>query len=180
MVRSPKLRALGLLGVTHRSPVTKGLKRKFVKFPTIHEMIATPMYPDFIRSCPNLESLTLKSGFGKNSSDALSSHGAGLKRIRGVDTFFDLGLECEFLKTPSDEVITQRVWIIAVVRDCPKLQDISLHCDRRVRPRPRSTCVAVGDRHRIAACPLKHAKDHDSSRLKVGFDLKRVGVGLAF
>ena len=102
LVRLPNLRTLELLGVTHRSPVSKGLKRKCAKFPTIREMIVTPMYPDFIRSCPNLESLTFKSGFGRGSSNALSLYGAGLKRIRGVDTFFGLGLECEFLKAPSD------------------------------------------------------------------------------
>ena len=92
------------------------------------------MYPDFIRSCPNLESLTFRDGFGKRSCDALSSYGAGLKRVAGVDNFFVLGTECEFLKMPSDPGNRSMGLVLAVVRDCPKLQEISLHGGLRVRP----------------------------------------------
>ena len=102
LVRLPNLRVLELLGVTHRSPVTRGLKRKCAKFPSIREMVVCLSYPDFIRCCPNLESLTFRHGFGRNSSNALSSYGAGLKRVRGVDTFLGSGTEREFSGVSSD------------------------------------------------------------------------------
>ena len=54
LVQTPNLRKLELLGVTHRSPVTKGLKRKYARFPNIREITICSKYPDFIRSCPNL------------------------------------------------------------------------------------------------------------------------------
>ena len=101
LVRLPNLRTLELLYVSHRSPVTRGLKRKCAKFPSIREMTVCILYPDFIRSCPNLESLTFSYGFGKNSSDALNSYGAGLKRVR-LDTPIGLGTEGEFSEEPSD------------------------------------------------------------------------------
>ena len=102
LVRLPSLRTLELLAITHRSPVSRGLKRKCASFPSIREMTVCPMCPDFIRSCPNLESLTFRHGFGKRSIDALSSYGEELKRVRGVDSFFVSGAECEFSKVLSD------------------------------------------------------------------------------
>lgn len=102
LVRLPNLRTLELLDVSHRSPVTRGLNRKCAKFPNIREMVVSLLYPDFIRSCPNLESLSFRQGFGKNCSDALSLYGAELKRVGGVGGYRGLGIECEFSKVPSD------------------------------------------------------------------------------
>ena len=102
LIRLPNLRVLELLDVTHRSPVTRGLKCKYAKFPSIREMVVCLSYPDFIRSCPNLESLTFRHGFGNNDTKALSSYGAKLKRVRGVDTFLGFGTEREFPGVPSD------------------------------------------------------------------------------
>ena len=95
LVRLPNLRTLELLGVTRRTPVTKELKRKCASFPSIREMTVCSKYPDFIRACPNLESLTFRHCLVRNSSTALSSYGAELKRVRGVGTFIAMDVECE-------------------------------------------------------------------------------------
>jgi hypothetical protein len=81
----PNLRRLELLNVSHRSPVTVALKRKRTIFPNIREMVVDEYYPDFIQSCPNLESLTTRHGFSYNTSRAIRLYGAGLKRVTGVD-----------------------------------------------------------------------------------------------
>ena len=85
LVRLPNLRRLELLSVSHRCPVTAGLKRKCAQFPNIREMVVDRMYPDFIKSCPNLESLTFRDGLGSRSSAAIESYGVELKRVAGVD-----------------------------------------------------------------------------------------------
>jgi len=71
------------------SPVTAGLKRKCAKFPNIREMTVDDTYPDFIRSCPNLEGLTFRYSLGSSVYTALESYGAGLKRVEGVDVDLD-------------------------------------------------------------------------------------------
>jgi len=102
LVRLPNLKTLELLGVSHRSPVTRGLKRKCAKFPSIREMIVCSTYSDFIRSCPNLESLTFRYGAVQSSSMTLSSYGAELKRVAGVGIYRGSGVECEFPKLPPN------------------------------------------------------------------------------
>jgi len=128
LVRLPNLRTLELLSVSHRSPVTAGLRRKCAKFPSIREMTVCSMYPDFIRSCPNLESLTFRRGFVEHSCAAVSSYGAGLKRVGGVDIVRSLNVECEFRRVPTwSGAITRLITcVIAVVRGCPNLQEIAL------------------------------------------------------
>jgi len=100
LVRLPNLRTLELLSVSHRSPVTLGLRRKCAQFPSIREMTVCSMYPDFIKSCPNLESLTFRRGFVLYSCTTISSYGTGLKKVGGVDIGRSLNVECEFPKTP--------------------------------------------------------------------------------
>ena len=103
LVRLPNLRTLELLSVSHRSPVTAGLKRKCAKFPNIREMTVDDTYPDFIRSCPNLGGLTFRYGLGSSACTALESYGAGLKRIAGVNVDLDTSFvtRCEFMDTSS-------------------------------------------------------------------------------
>ena len=104
LVRLPGLRTLELLGVDKRGPVSRGLKRKCAIFPSIREMTVCSVYPDFIKSCPNLEGLTFRYDHGEGYSEALQLYGAKLKRIRGVKVgvFVSLNTECEFRKVPSD------------------------------------------------------------------------------
>jgi len=99
LVRLPNLRTLELLEVTHRSPVTRGLKRKCARFPNIREMVIGPLYPDFIRSCPNLESLTFRRS-SPEDHNTLHSYGAELKRVGGLNVF-NSEAEREFPDLPS-------------------------------------------------------------------------------
>ena len=102
LVRLPNLRTLELLYVTHRSPITRALKRKSAKFPSIQEMTVCTICPDFMKTCPNLESVTFRHGFGKVATDALSLYGAGLKRVKGVMMHNSLNMECESARVPPD------------------------------------------------------------------------------
>ena len=101
LVRLPNLRTLELLSVSHRSPVTAGLKRKCAKFPNIRKMTVDDTYSDFIRSCPNLEDLTFRYGWRRNAHTALALYGAGLKHVAGVDFDTFSVVQCEFMNTPS-------------------------------------------------------------------------------
>ena len=85
LLRLPNLRRLELLSVSHRSPVAAALKRKSTIFPNIREMAFGAMCPNFIKSCPNLESLTFRCVLDHSACRAIKMHGAGLKRITGVD-----------------------------------------------------------------------------------------------
>ena len=101
LVRLQNPRTLELLDFSHSSPLTMGLKRECAKFPNIREMTIDARYPDFIRYCPNLESLTFRYSLGYTTCEALVSYGAGLKRVAGVDldTFFVV--QYEFMNTSS-------------------------------------------------------------------------------
>lgn len=104
LLRLPNLRTLELLSVSRRGPVTARLKRKNAKFPNIREVVVDFMYPDFIRSCPNLESLTFRSGYGLGlrCSGTIESYGAGLRRVAGIDSTLPHTLRCELTNTLSN------------------------------------------------------------------------------
>ena len=102
LVRLPNLRTLELLRVTHRNPITRALKRKCARFPSIQEMTVCTVCPDFMKTCPNLESVAFRHGFGKVATDALSLYGAGLRRVKGVTTYNSCGVERESLRVPHD------------------------------------------------------------------------------
>jgi len=99
LTRLPNLRRLELLSVTHRAPVTAGLKRKCANFPNIREMIVSPKYPDFIRCCPNVENLTFRYGLSPRSRVAIDLCGSRLRRVVGVNFSMDFYVRCEFPKT---------------------------------------------------------------------------------
>ena len=101
LVRLPNLRTLELLDVTHRDPITRALRRECARFPSIQEMTVCTTCPDFIKTCPNLESVTFRHGFERAATDALSLYGAGLKRVKGVVTYSSRSVECELSKVPS-------------------------------------------------------------------------------
>ena len=63
LTRLPNLRRLELLSVSHRGPITRALKRKSAKFPNIHEVLIDSKYPDFVISCPNLESISKHASY---------------------------------------------------------------------------------------------------------------------
>ena len=134
LVRLPNLRTLDLLDVGSRDPVTRGLKRKCAKFPNIREMTVCPIYPDFIKSCPNLESLTFRDNLIQYTQTAISSHSAGLKRVGGVDFMPVSNVECGFSKLTFEPRQKLNVPVVVVVQACPNLQEISLHGPTHVRP----------------------------------------------
>ena len=95
LVRLPNLRTLELLDITHADPVTRELKRECAQFPSIREITVCPMYPDFVRSCPNLESLTLRRHFVQCSRETIGLCGARLRRVGGVGIRRNSNVECE-------------------------------------------------------------------------------------
>jgi hypothetical protein len=113
LTRLPNLRRLELLSVSHRAPVTVALKRKCANFPNIREMTVSPKYPDFIKCCPNLESLTFRHGLSQRSCVAIDLCGSKLKRIAGVDCRVGPHVRCEFtkvsptLKQPLNGTVSQ-------------------------------------------------------------------------
>ena len=96
LLRLPNLTRLELLRVRRRTSVTKALKPKRAIFPNIREMVVEDTYPDFIKSCPNLESLTFRHRFVESASRAIEMYGAGLKRVTGIGFRENPSLFCEF------------------------------------------------------------------------------------
>jgi len=101
LVRLPNLKTLEILSVSSRAPVSKALKRKYARFPSIRELRITHACHHFIRNCPNLENLTLTNGFDMHSPASIRSHGGGLKRIAGVDIYSVRGVYGEFANRSS-------------------------------------------------------------------------------
>ena len=85
LLRLPNLRRLELLSASYRSPVSSALKHKRATFPSVREMLVGDSYPEFIQSCPNLESLTIGHHLDTHTCRAIQSYGAGLKRVTGID-----------------------------------------------------------------------------------------------
>lgn len=118
LLRLPNLRRLNLLGVTHRSPVTAALEHEWAIFPNIREMVVDRSCPDFIKSCPNLESLTFRCDLDDRACGTIELYGGGLKRVTGIGLY------------------AQPDHIAVVVQSSPKLQEIGLLVDLHVRTPP--------------------------------------------
>lgn len=99
LVQLPNLRRLELLSVSHRSPVTPALKRKSAKFPNIREMLVDSNYPDFVITCPNLESLTFRYRPTCCFHKTIDSCGAGLERVDGLKLSVSYGVRCGLIST---------------------------------------------------------------------------------
>ena len=100
LVRLPNLRTLELLNISDRKPVTRGLNRKCAQFPSIREMTVCITYSNFVKNCPNLESLTFRRNFTQSLCKTIGSHGAELKRVGGLCITFGPGVECESPHVP--------------------------------------------------------------------------------
>jgi len=85
LVLPPNLKSLEILSVSSRGPISKVLKRKHARFPSIPELRITHACHHFIRNCPNLGNLTSMNGLDMHSPASVRSHGGGLKRVAGVD-----------------------------------------------------------------------------------------------
>jgi len=97
LVQLPNLKALEILSVSSRAPISKALKRKYAVFPSIRELRITNACHHFIRNCPNLENLTFTSGFDTHAPVTVNSHGKGLKRVAGVDVYCGRGVYGELV-----------------------------------------------------------------------------------
>ena len=96
LIQLPNLKRLELLSVSHRTRPATVLRRKYATFPNIREILIEPNYPDFIKNCPNLESLTfLQSDPGVYTSRMIESCGSRLKRVTGVTSDSSYVLSCE-------------------------------------------------------------------------------------
>ena len=92
LVQLPNLKTLEILSVSSRAPISKVLKRKYARFPSIRELRITHACHHFIRNCPNLENLTFTNGFDMHSPASVRSHGVGLKRVAGVNVSSGRGI----------------------------------------------------------------------------------------
>ena len=97
LIHLPNLKRLELLSVSHRTPAATGaelkikkraatvLGREYAMFPNIREILIEPTYPDIIKNCPNLESLTfLRTSSYKYIRRMIKSYGSRLKRVTGI------------------------------------------------------------------------------------------------
>jgi len=91
LVRLPNLRTLEVFGASHVGPITKGLKRKCARFPSVRELWISDKIVKFFGSCPNVESLITQDGLSWESIGILSSHRkelGHLKRVIGVNEYY--------------------------------------------------------------------------------------------
>ena len=98
LLQLPNLRRLELLRVSHTYSITAALEHKRARFPNIREMVVEHICPGFVRSCPNLESLTFRRDFNESALATLDLYYyAGLKRVTGLDPFPYPHLSCKFM-----------------------------------------------------------------------------------
>jgi len=101
LVRLPNLKTLEVLKVSSRAPVSKALKRKHAVFPSIRALRITYTCHHFIRNCPNLEDVTFTAPLDSHARATIRSHGKGLKRVVGVDSYPSGGLDGELVNNSS-------------------------------------------------------------------------------
>lgn len=88
LVRLPNLRTLEIFSTSHLDPITRGLKRKCARFPSIRELGISNATMKFVGSCPNVESVIVTDGLSGDGAPILSSYGkelGKLKRVVGVN-----------------------------------------------------------------------------------------------
>ena len=81
LVQLPNLRTLEIFSTSHIGPITRGLKRKCARFPSIRELGISNMSAKFVGSCPNVESVTAAGGLCYDGATLLSSYGKELKKL---------------------------------------------------------------------------------------------------
>lgn len=118
LVLLPNLTTLDVFIVDDISHAISGLERKCARFPNIRELWAHGVSVVFVRSCPNVESVTT-TGIYPQGVEVLCTHGKKLKRLKRVagvpkeyiqqgelsDTFY-MG----YLFTESTVMEVVRVW----------------------------------------------------------------------
>jgi hypothetical protein len=87
LIQLPNLRTLEVFSTSHVSPITRGVKRKSARFPSIRELGISNRTAKFVRCCPNLETVTAPDRLNLEGAAVLSSHGRelnSLKRVVGI------------------------------------------------------------------------------------------------
>lgn len=84
LVRLPNLRTLEIFSTSHLSPITRGLKRKSARFPSVRELAISNRTAKFIGSCPNVETVIAPDLLTLEGATILSSHGKGLEKLKRV------------------------------------------------------------------------------------------------
>ena len=87
LVRLPNLRTLGIIRASHVDPMRRGLKRRSAQFPNIRELEIDGELLKFVRSCPNVESITM-IGSSLCDVETLSSHAKELSKLRRIAGVF--------------------------------------------------------------------------------------------
>ena len=119
LVRLPNLRSLEVFCPNHTSPFTEELERARAQFPSIRNLgVCRVSVP--VRSCPNVESVTLAGGYFTDIQMACS-YGKQLRRIAGIYKQ-DLW-RGEFRDAFPSEVPNR---IMQVAEGCPDLREISI------------------------------------------------------
>lgn len=83
LVRLPNLTTLDVFNIDDVGRVVRGLERKCARFPNIRELWVDGASVVFVRSCPNVESVTA-TGLYLPNVGLLCTHGNNLKRLRRV------------------------------------------------------------------------------------------------
>lgn len=82
--RLPNLRTLEVFDTSHMDPITRGLKLKSARFPSVRELVISNRTAKFIWGCPNVETVVAPRGLHFEGSKILGSHGKELKNLRRV------------------------------------------------------------------------------------------------
>jgi len=84
LIRLPNLRTLEIFSTSHIGPITKGLKRKSARFPSIRELEVSNALAKFVGCCPNVESVSYADGLSWDGATLLCSYGKELKKLKRV------------------------------------------------------------------------------------------------
>ena len=137
LVQLPNLKVLEILSVSSRAHISKALRQKRARFPSIRELRITHECHLFIKDCPNLEILTLTDGFGLYSPITVRSHGRGLRHIAGVNVYTSgLGMDGELVIKLFNLSGHLGRHMTAIARGCPNLREIGIVGRARVSTLP--------------------------------------------
>jgi len=128
--RLPNLRTLEVSSTTAFAPVTRRLKRRCARFPSVLQLGISDTTVKFVRSCPNVESIAISDELSSDNIKVLGSYirerseKSRFKRLIGVNKF-DVH-QGELRDILLSETPVHRWRITEVVQDCSDLQEIGI------------------------------------------------------
>lgn len=84
LVRLPNLKTLEVFSTSHIGPITRGVRRKSARFPSIRELAISNRTAKLVGCCPNVETVTAPDQLSLDGATILSSHGKELGKLRRV------------------------------------------------------------------------------------------------